>query len=224
MSDEPILSERSGQKGPVWTAPRVSGAVFAVLLLGAGLSFLIRGIAGQRDFVRWQSERPLEAEVDLSKPGLIELPLRQTCSIAHGQNVVLQLPASALKQHNAAELLNGLDATLTITDAAGSNVVEEAALEIGASSDSPNEAICIFSFPTFHKGTFQAKIKVSRGAPALAGITQRIESRYLLCGLESMIANIALLLGFIGIGLGVVVACWVGWIVVRAHRRHLYDR
>lgn len=44
-------------------------------------------------------------------------------------------------------------------------------------------------------GDYQARVTVTRGATGLKGTVQRLEGRYLLCGLEAMPAMIAKVVG-----------------------------
>ena len=55
--------------------------------------------------------------------------------------------------------------------------------------------IDIISFLPFPEGEYDLTLTVEQGAPALAGVEQRLQARYLLCGLERFPATVSLLLG-----------------------------
>jgi hypothetical protein len=90
---------------------------------------------------------------------------------------------------------------LEITDESG-NLTRSVDSKVIPEEKTLNGAIPIFGIPPFNKGAYKATITVIDGAPALKGIAQRLEGRYLLCGLERLPATIAtgvgILAGVIG--------------------------
>ena len=146
----------------------------------------------------------MEAAVNISKPGYFVVPFAQTCSSAHGEIVALQIPAEVLHGKTVTQLLTGLKATLEIADKS-STISESEESSIPAGEDISNGAIPIFRLAPFRKGIYDARVTVITGAPALEGITQRLEGRYLLCGMEQMPATIATVLAVVSLAIGAIV-------------------
>jgi hypothetical protein len=109
--------------------------------------------------------------------------------------VALRVPAEALQGTTVTQLLAGLNAKLEITDKSGSHVVASADSETILGAEKLDGVIPIFKIVPFRKGTYEARVTVIQGAPALRGIAQTLEGRYLLCGLERMPAVIASAIG-----------------------------
>ncbi|MFN7141247.1 MAG: hypothetical protein ACK4UN_18115 [Limisphaerales bacterium] len=103
------------------------------------------------------------------------------------------------------QLLTGLVARLEIADQQGSNVLELVDVKSVPKDWVPQEPLPLFHFTPMRKGTYVAKLTVLEGAPALEGLPQRIESTYLLCGLEELPAVIGKGLGFLSTALGSVI-------------------
>jgi hypothetical protein len=67
-------------------------------------------------------------------------------------------------------------------------------------------AIPIFHLATFKKGEYRARLRVTSGAPRLKGVDQKLEGRYVLCGLEAIPAAIALYTGIAASAVAGVIA------------------
>lgn len=194
-------------------------AAVALSLLGFGLKCLLDGHRLRRDFELWKTAKPVDAPIDVSAPGRFVLPLEQTCSSSHGETVGLRVPAKAVQGTTITQLLSGLRAHLEIRSRSGSNVVASAESH-GMWDEEPRDgAIPIFSVAPFRKGFYEATVTVTEGAPRLKGVTQRLEGRYLLCGLERMPATIASLIGAGSSGIGGIVGVIVFLRVSRDRRR-----
>lgn len=50
----------------------------------------------RRSFEQWQTAKPFEGAIDLSRPGKHVFPFEQTCSISHGETVWLLIPSQFL--------------------------------------------------------------------------------------------------------------------------------
>ncbi len=184
-----------------WTTLRMISATAAIMLIGFGVKCLFDGHRLSQNFELWQTAKPVAGPVDFSTSGRFTFPFDQTCSSSHGETVLLRVPAEALKTTTATQLLAGLNAKLEITNKSKSNIVESANSEIMWGQELLDGAIPIFGIAPFSKGQYEATVTVLEGAPALKGITQRIEGRYLLCGLELLPATIA---NAVGIGSSVI--------------------
>jgi len=154
--------------------------------------------------------------VDVLTPSQFVLPFEQTCSSSHGEVVALRVPPEALRSTTITQLLAGLNATLEITDPPISNVVLNAYSQAVWGEETLDGAIPIFSIAPFRKGAYKAVITVREGAPGLSGISQRLEGRYLLCGLERMPAVIAAGIGIGSAGIGCVLGLVVAFFVARS--------
>jgi hypothetical protein len=188
-----------------WTLGRVVAATASLLFLGFGVLCFCEGLKLNDDFEQWLTAKPMEGTIDLSVPGQFVFPFNQTCSSSHGESVSLVILTEPFKELTAAELLAGLDARLEVVEKETSKKVVSALFEIRWPDDLANRPIPIFNIAPFRKGTYQATVTVTGGATKLKGVAQRIEGSYQLCGLEKLPAQIALILGCISVGLGILV-------------------
>lgn len=151
------------------------------------------------DFHEWLDARPMECALDLSQPGETNVPFQQTCSIAHGEAVLLDCEWDDGHQPNAAELLQGLQGSIVIKDADGT-AIESVEIN-GAAAQFWDGKILLARFVPFRNGDYVATIRVDAGAAALAHHQQMVYVKYQLCGLEQMPAAIA---GAFAMGAGIV--------------------
>lgn len=193
-------------------------STLSLLLLGFGAKCLVDGQRVRRNFECWQTAKPVDGVVDLSVPGRFVFPFDQTCSSAHGETVALRIPPEALLQTAVTQLLAGLKAKLEITDQARSNVVQNAESKIIWGEETLNGAIPLFGIAPFRRGAYKVTVTVIEGAPALKGVTQRLEGRYVLCGLERMPADIATAAGVVSTGIGGLVGVVVFSFMARDRR------
>lgn len=205
---------------PPWTIRRIIWGVVSLGLLGFGVRCFVDGHRRGKDVERWQTAKPVDGEVDFSAPGHFSLSFEQTCSSSHGETVALRVPPEVLQSTSVTQLLAGLDARLEITDLSpATNVVASAEASAMWGDQMLDGAIPLFHVFPFRKGAYRATVTVTEGAPALRGIHQRLEGRYLLCGMEALPALFATILGDASAGSGAIVATVVACLVRRDRRR-----
>ena len=204
-----------------WTLWRIISAGVALCLLGLAAKCFVDAGKFRKQYAEWETARPLEAVVDLSTPGEFVAPFRQICSSSHSEVVALRVPPEALQGSTITQLLQGLSARLEILRRSDTTVVESAEARLSWGADTIDGAIPIFFVCPFGKGEYDARLTVTAGAPALKGIPQRLEGRYLLCGLEALPATIAKIGGIIASIVGGLVAVVLGYRLARVppHRK-----
>lgn len=175
-----------------YTVIRIIAILIAVPFFVFGVIFFVESQELFAKFNDWREARPVDIEVDFSKPGAYSSNFEQTCSISHGELFGLEVPKSILSNTGSDSLLKGLDANFIITDSDGNTIVS-------LMFPDPNTYKKEFYFDNFvplnqerpfRNGTYRISICVSKGSPALSGIEQRFVARYLLCGLERLPAEI----------------------------------
>jgi hypothetical protein len=146
--------------------------------------------------------RPMETAIDLSKPGELTVPFRQTCSMAHGEALYVDCDSDEVVKQNLEELLNGLSGNVVIMASDG-NEVETVRFNNKTAQYWEGKVLLTWIAP-FRNGDYVATIRVDSGAAALANKQQTIYAKYQLCGLEQMPAAItggfalgASLIGFV---------------------------
>ena len=174
-----------------WTIWRAISAGLALCLLGLAAKCFVDARKFRKQFEDWETAKPMDAVVDLSTPGEIVVPFHQTCSSSHSEVVALRVPASALQGGSITQLLQGASARIEVRRKQGTNVVESAELDLSWTGDLIDGAIPVFFVSPFRRGEYEATVSVTAGAPGLKGVSQRLEGRYLLCGMEAMPAEIA---------------------------------
>ncbi len=200
-----------------WTIWRIISAGLALCLLGFAAKCFLDARKFRKQFEDWQTAKPIDAVVDLSTPGEIVVPFHQTCSSSHSEVIALRVPAAVLQGGSITQLLQGASARIEIFRKQDTNAVERAELDLSWTGDQIDGATPVFFVSPFRKGEYEAKVSVTAGAPGLRGVPQRLEGRYLLCGLEAMPAEVAT---FGGIGSGVL-GCLVSVVLLyRLARRH----
>ncbi len=197
----------------------VIAIVLLLALLGFGVKSLLDGHRLTRAIEGAQCAKLVDAPVDLSSPGQFVLPLRQTFSGACRETIALRVPDAALPATSAAQLLAGLEATLEITDSSGKAQTIDAEEPRKEKIDG---AIPIFYLHVGREGDYVATVTVRQGAPSLRGVPQRLEGRYLLCGLERMGAALNTLVGVVCLVVAGIVGAVTAICVARARRRRLH--
>jgi hypothetical protein len=132
-------------------------------------------------FAQWQTDRPVDALVDLSKPGVTTMPCHETCQSAHSELVFLDVEGIDM---NNTDALQGLAGTMTI-EYDDKPVVTTDLADIATFTDvAGRHKFCVHSFFPIGTGAYTLKIQVDHPAELLANHPQRVTAQYLLCGLE----------------------------------------
>lgn len=165
-----------------WSAGQIISAVLVVLFLAGAMKFFYEAARYRAAFERWKTDKPVDIEVDFSKPGTNTGSFIQTCHSAHSECVGLLLPET-FTNIVPAQFLSGLSGSLAIFEPNTSNAVASASCSL---SDNPEERfIPLFYIAPFKTGTYRFQLQIFSGATNLHGIPQRLEGQYLLCGLEA---------------------------------------
>lgn len=186
----------------VW---RMIGLLLAIVGIGEGIFFALEARRIYTGYFQWMDARPFEMTVDFSKPGNVVAPFVQTCQSAHSEDVFFDCPELTEQQlENVEFLFVGLQAEMRIEDKGGA-VVERIAVNSGTVYYA-NGKVVLASFYPFKRGDYQVLLDVNSGAQALAGKSQTIYAKYMLCGLEIMPAYLAGIIALVAIIVGVVSA------------------
>ncbi len=198
---------------------RIIAYAVAGLLCAVGVFFLITSYRCRGDFNRWQTARPLDIAVDMSKPGSFAGAFKQTCQISHGEALCLLLPSNMVSAATWTNMVSDVRFVAQIQDASGKEMLrEEFTGSLFWRDYLLDGAIPLLQFAPFEKGEYRLTLTVTEGAPALQGIPQRLIARYMLCGLEMLPAFIAMFIGAASFVLAGIVAL-VTVLVVRRKRR-----
>ncbi len=174
-----------------WTIWRAISAGLALCLLGLAAKCFVDAQKFMKQFEDWETAKPIDTVVDLSTPGEIVVPFHQTCSSSHSEVIVLRVPAAAVQGGSITQLLQGASARIEVRHKQDTNIVESAELDLSWTGDLIDGATPIFFVSPFRKGEYEARVRVMAGAPGLKGVPQKLEGRYMLCGMEAMPAEIA---------------------------------
>ena len=178
---------------------RLIGLILAVTTLGATAYFIFAAWQANTDFQNWQTERPMQVQLDLSKRGMVSVPFQQTCVSAHSEGIYLDCTILNESQQIPQGLLRGLVASIRISDSAGNEVLNQSLRDnFQWQLDGQVE---LANFLPFARGDYQATIEIDSGVPALADRPQTLYARYNLCGMEQ--APVAIY-GFLAFCAGVV--------------------
>ena len=163
---------------------RLTFMIVAVLTLVATACFSYTAYQANVDFHDWQTDRPMSVQLDLSQPGQVSVPFQQTCVSAHSEGIYLDCTILDQQKQIPQGLLKGLVATITITDPAGKEVLNQN-LRDDFQRQFNGQAELV-NFLPFERGNYQATIEIESGVPALADHPQTLYARYNLCGMEQV--------------------------------------
>jgi hypothetical protein len=172
--------------------------LLAIAAIGLAIVWARYALRMSENFRAWLEARPMETAIDLSQPGEISVPFRQTCSIAHGEGLYLQGDFDETRQEQQ-ELLEGLSGVVVLVDAEGREI--ESLKISGTGAHFEDGKILLADFVPFRVGDYVARIRIESGASALAGREQTIYARYHLCGLEQLPARVA---SALALGAGII--------------------
>src|SRR5262245_9007291 len=100
------------------------GGLATAALIGATTYFALDSRQRDRAFRQWVVARPVSMTVDCARTGRYSAPFKQTCQVAHGEAICLELPPS-LPAKDAAEALDRAEATISIVSGDGIEVVSQ---------------------------------------------------------------------------------------------------
>ena len=202
-----------------WTPLRNILVALAAGMVCYGINSLMRGGRMVKEFQTWQAATPIDTLIDFCKPGQFVVEFNQTCSSAHEEILSLRIPEEALQNTSITQILSGLAAKIEITPASNTNLVASADAAILWHEATLDGSVPIFSVTPFQTGTYEATITITEGAKSLEGITQRLDGRYLLCGLEAMPAVISIGMGALSTIIGAAVGLAVLQPALRDRRK-----
>lgn len=187
-------------------APKQIGVGLLLTLFGsASLYFGIGAWSWNSRFYTWLDARPMELTVDLSVPATYTVPFRQTCQMAHGQSIFIELDTTSATDESVRDWFAGLKGTLTIRNLQGEPVLSRDfhSQHLRLWEDSPR----LVGFYPFATGDYLAEFNIEQGASATQGVPHQLYARYDLCGLELFPAY---MLGGLSIVTGLI-ACGIAW-------------
>ena len=165
---------------------RIIASTIALAILALGVCLLSASRQMRRRVDAARVAEPIRMQVDLSKPGEFVGEFVHTFVNAHYEKVRIETDPPFATPEQAQASIEGLQAQVTFATPEG-DVVSERELSADSCSWSwvkDGEAVPAFGFHGLQTGTYQLKLTIERGAPALADIPQTLVARYGLCGLE----------------------------------------
>jgi hypothetical protein len=167
---------------------RIIGFVIAVVGFGAAIWCAMASARLNAEFHQWERDRPMETAIDLSRPGQVTVPFRQTCGISHGEAICLECEIDRDPDERFQEAFTGLAAKFVIRDADGREI-ESRTIDVD-SVHAWRDQIVLTGLAPFARGDYLATIEIESGAAALAGRPQVVYAVYQLCGMEQVPAII----------------------------------
>lgn len=196
---------------------RTVAAVLGVGLLGMSGWCAWRAHLDNRDFHDAFTRTLATGEIDLSRTGMTRLSFEHSYPTAHGIGLFVVLPDEPTDVGDRRpKECNGLGGRVSITDAAGQSawtaeldpVIGSLPPQSPAATADGRRAIELTTIDVLPMGRHTLTVEVTRTAWRLAGVPQRLEARYRLCGLEQMAALVeagaAVVCGLLAPGCGVV--------------------
>ena len=196
----------------------------AIILIAAGVYFLITAWNYQQDFYRWQDARPVDMTIDMSAPGEFKSSFLQTCHISHGEAICLLLPSDCMDANTWPKQLAELKLVCRILDRNGNEIIREEFNGESLSQESLIEgSIPLVRFVPFKDGDYTMMVTVTKGSATLRGVPQRIIGRYMLCGLELMAAFLSMIIGIAALIIAALIA-GITFMVVRGKAKKAIDQ
>lgn len=175
-------------------------SIVALMIL-FGIWFCIWSIQHKKKFEQWQTAKPIDIAVDVSKLATYSGAFNQTCHIAHGEMICLVVPDQIMKDKDCVKFFEELKLHCVITDDKGTEVMQADFKGVLNGNTNPGEIPIIF-FAPFSDGEYTLDLHVSQAISELKDVPQRLVARYKLCGLELLPAQIGLMIGIGLIALG----------------------
>ncbi len=186
---------------PSWTIGRMIASTSRYCFSGFGVNRLFDGFALAGFRVAGDCETCGRCH-RLLRAGRFVFPSLSARPWSHGETVALRVPPEVLLGRTITQLLAGLTPNWRLPTSL--EAISRRVRNGGSSGGRRRSdgAIPIFGIAPFRRAHRKATITVVDGASALKGITQRVEGRYLLCGLERLPATIASEVGVVSTGIG----------------------
>jgi len=199
-----------------WPIGRLISAVVAIgMLVLAAWSFgEYRRLKAEYDAA--EAAEMGAVDVDLSKPGHSVVAVSNRFLRAHGIRLVLRVEPPSGQATTAAELLGGLNATVTWIDSESQEFGQKTVIN---PSDLRLDGTEI-NLDAFGGGPseFRFDLNVEKGAPKLAGLRQRLYAKNGLCGLESLPHTIGAFLAVGATLIAVVLLLAIGFVSLRRRK------
>jgi hypothetical protein len=184
---------------------RILGIIIVTASAACSVYFVQLSLKKHAEFQSWIVARPMQLTMDLSKPGELTVPLHQTCTVSHGEDVFLIPPAEFNADTVVEDALASLTGSVSITNADGVEIARSdidggSAMTWGVGGD-----IRLGGMYPFPKGEYNALIQIETGVPELTGTEHTLYAAYNLCGLELLPARFSAFVAF-GFGITALVA------------------
>jgi len=168
----------------------VIGAVFFCVAVYLAIHFFVIYREAKRISESARIAEPIRLQVDFSKPGEYTGTFHHTCSWACGRRLRIETDTAFASVEKARGAMEGIAGTVRMTDDDGTSVYER---QFTSKDFSPTPADGANNgfYPSlqirwFKTGTYNFRLTVTEGAPALSGVGQALVARYILCGVEFM--------------------------------------
>jgi hypothetical protein len=183
-----------------WPWGRIVATVVAAVVLWLTVPSFFCSADLYRRADRAKVAELVRMKVDLSKPGTYSAKFTHDFPPAHGNCVQILTEANPRSFEEAESLVAGLHGRLVITPPGDAAPYEPefGPNGFGATRLDDGKFVPAMMFHCGDQGEYKLKMIVDRGAPQLAGVAQTIVVRYVICGMEYMVAQIAWLIGLVG--------------------------
>lgn len=162
---------------------RIVALCLTCLLIVLAMNATVEASRHSGDFARWQTDRPVDAEVDFSKTGVTVLPMHETCWNPHSEQVLIMVDGPLDQPTDA---LTDMTGTMTISYD-GRVLRTENLANVGIYEDAtPDTKFELANFAPFGRGDYTMTVQIDAPAAALAGHPQHLTTRYFLCGMEQL--------------------------------------
>ncbi len=101
---------------------RIIGILIAIASIAASISCARDSADLKIEYEEALIAHPIEATIDLSKPGETKLPFQQTFSRSHGESICIQITPSIAEDQEPKQLLKELTGKIIIKDGAGKEI------------------------------------------------------------------------------------------------------